>query len=330
MSFVLSARLEFNGSLGVPAPALLSVELSTAPQNSDLFLCRSSMLEIPEILAHPSLRAIMKQQASAFLQVQREMPRRAAIFAPLQRYLLAQLAMAMIFESGGAGVVLRHYLDAVTEHGVASRNTAHAFIREMIRYEVAAYNEKQSKGRRRPVIVTEATIVAIRWWLTIHLASLDAFDGGGRVARLQSEPDLLARIHPLAARRLLVSAPQWTQPGSTFSLFTWTNDGGLIMDKMITAIEDRPLEAERVSTSITDLEELAEPLRITRTHLLRRMAAAEADGSLGWEGKRGASRLWLSKDFVAHYDKYQADKLACIDAAFHAVAPASNGERITY
>ncbi len=235
----------------------------------------------------------------------------------------------MLFESGGGGFVLTHYLDAVTEHGIASRNTAHAFVREMIRYEVAAYNGRQAKGRR-PVIVTEATLLAIRMWLTIHLASLDAFDGGARVARLQSEPDLLARIHPLAARRLLVTAPRSVQPGSTFSLFTWTNDGGLIMDKMIAEIEDHPPETERLSTSITDLEQLTEPLRITRTHLLRRMAAAEADGSLGWEGKRRASRLWLSKEFVAHYDKYQAEKLACIDAAFHAVAHAPNGKRGTY
>jgi hypothetical protein len=287
------------------------------------------MLEIPELLTHPRLRAIMTRQALAFLRIQREMPRRAAIFAPLQRYLLAQLAMAMIFESRGAGLVLTHYLDAVAEHGVASRNTAHAFIREMIHYEVAAYNGKQANGRR-PVIASEATILAIRMWLTIHLASLDAFDGGGRVARLQADPDLLARVHPLAARRLLVTSPRSVRPGSTFSLFTWTNDGGLVMDKMIAAIEDYPPGADRIPTSIADLEQLTEPLRITRTHLLRRMAVAEADGSLGWEGKRRASKLWLSKNFVADYDKYQAEKLACIDAAFQANAAPSNQEGVNH
>lgn len=287
------------------------------------------MLGISDILSHPSLRAVMKRQASAFLQVQREMPRRAAIFGSLQRYLLAQLAMAMLFESDGAGFVLTHFLDAVTQHGIASRNTAHAFVREMIRYEVAAYNGRQAKGRR-PVIVTDATILAIRMWLIIHLASLDAFNEGGRVERLQAEPALLSRIHPLAARRLLVLAPQSVKPGSTFSLFTWTNDGGLIMDKMIAAIEDHSPNAEHVPTSITHLEQLTEPLRITRTHLLRRMAAAEADGSIGWEGKRRASRLWLSRDFVADYDKYQAEKLVCIDEAFHAIVSTPDEQRITY
>ncbi|MBI5263887.1 MAG: hypothetical protein HY852_18930 [Bradyrhizobium sp.] len=221
----------------------------------------------------------------------------------------------MAFENDNDGFLLAHFLDAVAAYGIASRNTAYSFVREMIQYNMGAYGEPQRDRRRRPLIVTQQTREAIGSWVLIHLGSLDALDGGGRCAKFRESPRLLTELHPAIVRRIL-SSKTTTEPDGTFSLFTWMKDGGLVMDSMIARLQDHPPGASRICTTIASFEELTGSVRITRTHLARKMALAEADGQIGWRGKRGASTLWMSNGFIAEYDAYQADKLANIDAAF--------------
>ena len=46
-------------------------------------------------------------------------------------------------------------------------------------------------------------------------------------------------------------------PERTFSLFTWLNNGGLIMDWLIAGIEETDADAERVATGIVSIAALA-------------------------------------------------------------------------
>lgn len=59
-------------------------------------------------------------------------------------------------------------------------------------------------------------------------------------------------------------------------------------------------------------------LKLSRTHLTRKLRAAEDLGSIGWLGQRGNSVMWVSSDFYQEYMVAQAVKLAIIDAAFSA------------
>ena len=61
---------------------------------------------------------------------------------------------------------------------------------------------------------------------------------------------------------------------------------------------------------------LAQRLKLSRTHLSRKLRAAEALGSIGWQGQRGHSAMWVSPGFYREYAMAQAVKLAIIDAAF--------------
>ena len=61
-----------------------------------------------------------------------------------------------------------------------------------------------------------------------------------------------------------------------------------------------------------------ERLKLSRTHLARKLSDAEALGSIGWQGKRGQSVMWVSAGFRREYVTAQAVKLAIIDAAFDA------------
>jgi hypothetical protein len=76
-------------------------------------------------------------------------------------------------------------------------------------------------------------------------------------------------------------------------------------------------DVERVATGIVSIAAMTERLKLSRSHLTRKLGA-EAPGSIGWQGKRGQSVMWVSAGFRREYATAQAVKLAIIDAAFAA------------
>ena len=273
------------------------------------------MLTMAQISTHPEVLPILRGQAANFLAVERSAPRVAGIFGTQQRYLMAQIASAMIFRSSEGVLHLSRFLEAVAAHRIASRNTAHDFVREMEKYGVIRHVAMPDDKRSKPLRLAEETQRLLGVWVSIHLKTLDAFDEGDRMRRFGDESALLPKLHPPIVDRILTSARS-TSPDGTFSLFTWMNDGGLVMDRMIATIQDFAPHDNRIVTGIVTLDEIAEALRVTKTHLSRKMAEAEVEGSVGWLGRRGASSLWLSPAFLDEYVAYQADKLSRIDEAF--------------
>ena len=276
------------------------------------------MLNVDAIAAHSQVLHILRQQADSFLIVERSSPRVAGIFGTQQRYLLAQLAASMMFRSKDGTLHLSRFLEAVMACRIASRNTAHDFVREMEKYGIIRPIVVREDKRSRPLKLAEETVGLLGVWVAIHLKTLDAFDNGARTQTFAETPGMLAKLHPEIVDRIMKSQRS-TSPDGTFSLFTWMNDGGLVMDKMIATVTDFSPKDERIVTGITSLDEIAAALRVTKTHLSRKMAIAEREGSLGWTGKRGASSLWLSPGFIDEYVGYQADKLARVDEAYAAV-----------
>lgn len=272
------------------------------------------MLDRDAIANHPNIGAILKDQASCFLAVVEARPKVPATFGTQQRYLLTQLAMAMVFESKGRGLLLTHYLDAVQQYRIASRNTAQAFIQQMLHYGMGVMGETGKDRRARPLLLTRPPIEALEQWMSVHLSSLDRVDGGTRADIFQQNPALLEIIHPLLVRQVL-SLKTTMEPQGAFSLFTWMNDGGLLMDKMICSLNDEYRGQAQVPTSICSFDELCSGLRVTRTHISRKMLEAENAGYVGWTGKRGLSQLWVSATFIEEYETYQIDKLATIELA---------------
>lgn len=274
-------------------------------------------LSVSEILAHPRLRPALRMQAAGFLIVHTEAPRLASIFATQQRYMMGQVFLSMAFQSVDGTVLLAAFLDLVVRHGIASRNTADAFVKEMLRYEVIASGPPRADRRYRPLILSQGPYDGIAQWLRLHLTTLDHLDGGCRLATYAADPALLGLTQPRIVA-VLIQANFCAPPSGTFSLFTWLNEGGLVMDRLMAALPDFAPDATQVPTPFTGYGDLQHALRISRSHLVRNMLQAERMGSLGWTGKRGQSVLWVSPDFVAEYDAYQAAKLAVIDACFHA------------
>ena len=274
-------------------------------------------LSADEIAGHPGLHAAIRQQSRLLLQIYDGNPRLASVFGTQHRWLMAQAALALHFRGDGHGIRSARILDFISRHGVASRNTADAFIKEMLKYGYARLLPQAEDKRTRPLEPTEASLDALHGWVGIHLATLDGLDHGQRLETFLGTLGALASLQPRIADGLL-SSNRVRHPERTFSLFTWLNNGGLVMDWLIAGIEDTDPDAERVATGIVSIAALAERLKLSRTHLARKLGDAEALGSIGWQGKRGQSVMWVSAGFRREYVTAQAVKLAIIDAAFDA------------
>ena len=275
-------------------------------------------LSAEEIAEHPKLIPCIRRQASILLSLHEGNPRVAAIFATQQRWLMAHLALAQYFgaTSRVAGLRQTKFIEAVAAHGIASKNTADAFLKEMLKYGYVRQIAHDGDRRLRPLEPGPAPLQAIAGWLATHLATLDALDGGGRAALFLACPGSIAAIHPLIADQILRSQPI-RAPAPTFSLFTWLNEGGVVMDWLIAGLADVIPGETRIPSTVTSFEDLGQRINLSRSHLMRKLRKAEAMGSLGWFGERGKSVMWVSADFQGEYLRQQSVKLAIIDRAFH-------------
>ena len=278
-----------------------------------------------EIASHPALQELIRRQSQALLMAYEANPRQSSVFATQQRWLMGHIGFALYFrrEAGEPGLLTSRFLDMTQAHAVASRNTADAFIKELLNYGYIEYCPETDDRRARPVRPSQSTIDAIHGWVMVHLATLDGLDGGQRLATYLATSDGLARIEPLICDGLL-SSHAIREPANTFSLFTWLNNGGIIMERLIAGLEEATTDAEQLSTSITSIAEMGLWLQLSRSHLARKLREAESLGSIGWRGKRGSSVMWVSRGFLGEIAAAQAAKLAVIDAAYEAsLAPKS-------
>jgi hypothetical protein len=275
-------------------------------------------LSVDQIMANPGLQAILRELARSFVIMHDASPRMSNVFATQQRWLMAHLALSLYFgdqlDENAPVLNSARFLDAVVEASIASRNTAHAFLQEMLNYRFVRQEVMPDKRFRR-IEIEQACLDLVDIWLKAHLETLDQLDGGQRVVRYARVDNGLARLQPRFASAILTSAPV-REPDPTFSLFTWLNQGGILMDMMVAGLEDVPHDPGHLLTPIRSAQEMASALGFSRTHLSRKLAEAEKLGSVGWTGPRGRSQLWISPGFLVEYQTYQATKLAIIDVCF--------------
>ncbi|WP_332694162.1 hypothetical protein [Devosia sp.] len=268
-----------------------------------------------EIADSPLILPLIQQQSSTMQQAFHANPRLSSVFATQQRWLLAHAAVALSFREGPPGMpslTLSRFLDEVTTHQIASRNTADAFLKEMLHYGYAISTTNPSDRRSRPIVVSPEALQTLRGWAIAHLVTLDRLDGGTRLAAFMASEDAFARLQTGIAEGLLTNAAI-RQPQRTFSLFTWLNNGGVIMDWLITNLGEVSPDGSRYATSISSIAEISGWIKLSRTHLARKLREAGAMGSMGWTDRQGT--MWVSAGFVCEMIEAQAVKLAVIDAA---------------
>lgn len=280
-----------------------------------------------EIFANPELYRIIKLQSASMLSMREDDMRLTAVFATQQRWLMSHVGLALYFrglsEGKTSGLHITRFLEAVVAADIASRNTADSYIKEMIYYKYVELLPSPADRRIRPLAPSKHALGTVDGWVRAHLYSLDRLAGGNRLSAYEGTPNALQLIQPIIADGL-IAAHAVRNPERTFSLFTWLDNGGWIMDWLMASMEDAPMSAERVAVGAVSTVEMAQLLMLSRTHLARKFREAENLGSIGWSGRRGHSVMWVSRGFREEYATAQAVKLSIIDRACDVVLGSSS------
>jgi DNA-binding MarR family transcriptional regulator len=273
---------------------------------------------------HPTLPGATRQQAEAFLQVNKHQSRIASIFSNQQRWLMAHIGMALYFQNLNdpkqEGLSTALFVKDVLHHNVTSRNTATAFLSEMLKYGIITRRPHPTDRRKQLMAPSDKALEALMSWVLIHLATLDSIDAGSRQIRFHSAPARTSRLQPLIASALL-QHDRIRNPSAPFAHFMWMNCGFLITERLMTSLRELD-SGGRYVTSLTSVAEMTSDLTLSRSHSARKIAEAEEMGILGWCGTKGRSPIWVSSAFVETFLDLQAVKLAIIDEAFDAAFPA--------
>lgn len=273
------------------------------------------------LAANDRFLAAILHCADQMLAIYRESPRIASIFAAQQRWLMAHTGFALHYgypDDRRSGLYSGRFVDFAVKNDIASRNTAAAFLQEMLAYRFLRPVPGPDK-RTRYLEPTEIAEEHFARWLITHMMILDSLDGGERAEKVTADaPAMMAEIQPLIARSI-INSESVRNPGPTFNLFNWANSGGLVMDYLISRLPEFPRSAERVVLGSLSLKEIRDQFMISNTHLKRLLTQAAGMGSIGWTEPSRKGDFWLSRRFISEYWNYQAAKFAIIDAAAEAV-----------
>ncbi|MDL2398126.1 hypothetical protein [Rhizobium mayense] len=266
------------------------------------------------------LSAILRS-AHELMAIYDENPRIASIFAAQQRWLLAHAGYALFLgypDNPAPALYTGRFVDFAVKHKIASRNTAAAFLKEMIAYRFVRPIVGSSDRRITLLEPTEMTSEYLARWIYTHLLVLDMLDGGDRMARTTASAGSVLRMQPMIAKMILDSE-SLRDPGVTFALFNWATSGGVVMDYLISRISKIDPTSDKVLIGAISPKVIQSQFMISSAHLKRLLKQATDLGSVGWVGAPGRSSFWLSRNFVAEYWNYQAEKYAIVDTAYQAV-----------
>lgn len=273
--------------------------------------------KVEDFLESDTFFALVLDCAREMLAIYRESPRIASIFAAQQRWLMAQSGFALHFgypDEPGRGLYSGRFIAFAIENKIASRNTAAAFMQEMIAYRFLRVIDSPSDRRTRFLEPTETALEHFYKWLAAHLMILDNLDDGHRFELAMKDPTVFGRMQPLIAKGI-VDSKAVRDPGTTYNLFNWANSGGLVMDFLMTRIGASDTTMERIPIGKLSLKEIRDQFMISNTHLKRLLSQAAEMGSIGWSEPSFKGEAWLSRQFVREYWGYQAAKFNVIDTA---------------
>jgi hypothetical protein len=271
------------------------------------------------IAAHPLFPAIERQIALHLIGIHTETPRLSRLKASHRKWLMTQslfaLALSRRPEDPLSGLTATRFVEIVMRLGAASRNTATAYLAELVAYKFLRDIPDVPDKRVRILETTEASNAAMMSWFTGHMACLDRLDGGNREASTKADPRIFRLAQPMAAQ-MLVDDPIWRDPPETIGHFLWSDLGGMVLHDLIARLGDFDRAAPRTTAGPVTLAELSETYAISATNLKRMFKKAESEELLGWEMPRRRGNLWLSQRFIEDYFTWQSAKFAALDIAY--------------
>jgi hypothetical protein len=272
-----------------------------------------------EIASHPLFPAIEKQIAQHLIAIHNETPRLSRLKASHRKWLMTHAMFALSLSRRDddplSGLTATRFVEIVMRLGAASRNTATAYLSELVAYKFLRDIPGIPDKRVRVLETTEISNAAMMRWFVGHMACLDRLDGGNREATTMADPRIFRLGQPIAAE-ILVADPLWRDPPDSIGHFLWSDLGGMILHDLIARLGDFDRTAQRTVVGVVTLAELSEIYMISATNLKRMFKKAESEELLGWELPRRRGDLWLSQRFIEDYFTWQSAKFAALEIAY--------------
>lgn len=273
-----------------------------------------------EIAGHALFPAIEKQIAEHLIEIHIKTPRLSRLKASHRKWLMTHALFALALrrreDDPLSGLTATRFIEMVEALDCASRNTATAYLAELVAYKFLRDVPDVPDKRVRVLEPTEITLAGMFSWFRGHMACLDRLDGGSREATTVANPQIFRLAQPIAAD-LMMADSLWKDPPDSIGHFLWSDLGGMVLHDLITRLDpnlDR--NADRIAIGPVSLSEISEIYFVSQTNLKRMFKKAENDNLLGWEQPRRRGSLWLSKVFVEDYFTWQSAKFAALDQAY--------------
>lgn len=276
-----------------------------------------------EILEHPQFPVIEKRIAAHLIGIHDRTPRLSRLKASHRKWLMTHALISLSLQRRAddplSGLTATRFIDIVMKIGTASRNTATAYLAELVAYKFLRDVPDVPDRRVRVLEATETALNAMASWFNGHMGCLDALDDGNREATSLAHPEIFRQAQPRAAAALSED-PIWRDPPDTIGHFLWSDYGGMILHDLITRIGDYASDEARTDIGPVALSTLGEKYHVSATNLKRMFKKAEAEELVGWEMPRRRGHMWLSQGFIRDYFIWQSAKFAALDEAYHTVA----------
>lgn len=301
---------------------------------------KSPVIEIPVVIsdtgidaliADPAFLGVLQQGARHMIELYDRFPRTARLVSAQQKWLLTQAAYALHLERDPAdplsGITASRLLESITDFGAASRNTAAAFLSELLAYKLIRDVHGSTSKRSRPLEPTEASHEAMGLWFRGQMRSLDLLDQGNRVDTLAANPEIFYRAQPIAAKRLIADKA-WREPPLSISCFVWTEYGGLILDDFVSRLVNLTPEDGYYRVEGLRFSELSAHYCLSRTHVRRLFGRAEELGSIDIrDAARTRKTVLAAVSFIQDYQRWQAVKFCALDDAYRQAVQSIARER---
>lgn len=276
--------------------------------------------EADALVANPAFLGVLQMGARHMIELYDRFPRTARLVSAQQKWLLTQAAYALHLRRDPAdplsGITAARLLDTIIDFGAASRNTATAFLSELLAYKLVRDVPGSTSKRSRPLEPTEASHEAMGLWFRGQMRSLDLLDRSNRVEMLEANPEIFLRAQPIAAARLIANR-SWREPPLSISCFVWTEYGGLILDDFVSRLVNLTPEDGYHRVEGLRFSELSTHYSLSRTHVRRLFGRAEELGSIVIQQGSGTRKTVLAAaSFILDYQRWQAVKFSALDQAY--------------
>lgn len=277
-----------------------------------------------ELVDHPRFPHAEEIVARRLIDLQGRAPRLVRLKSSHRKWLITHSLFALDSQRHAAdplsGLTASRLVDAVVDISAASRNTASAFVQELLAYKFLRELPDTPDRRVRLLQLTDISVNAMKTWFDAHMEALDAIDGGNRAAVCAARPDLFRPVHRQATA-VLVEDAIWREPRASVAPFLWSDAGGMVLHDLITRLPTARTEGDKLMLGPLALSDLAERYAVSVSNIKRMFASVEKQDLAGWTQARRRGDFWISRAMLADYFHWQAAKFAALDAALHALAP---------